>query len=858
MSDVEKFSRFPIVARLERSSRRQRILIASLAAVALAFLGLRVLATIIVDRWWTHSVTDAPIWRARIVAQSQLFLLAVVAILLILGTTIFLIWNTGRRVLAPNNRVMRWYHARMGPAHHWLVTFIGVYVAWRTLAAVPNFWQQWILFRNGFDLPNSVPGTGGNLGSYIFSLPFLNSMTSFLRQLTLFSFLLALVGHSVSGAFRWSKSIPSRRAASAHLLSLAGFFLLVQTFHYLFVQRRLQVLNSSGGFVGAGYTQTTFVLPGLWISAVVAVLAVGSLIHAIATREAKLAKIGLAIWVMVHIISLIALPAVINKAVVAPAEGDKQLPAIAENLEATRTAYGLGDISESEISISNRVPESTFAADIAETNRTPIFDVSSLAPSLQILEGTPGNRVREVDLDRYTINGKSQALIVALRQPDRRGLPETGWVKERLVYTHGDGVIVAPATRSDDNGRPDVAEFSETYDLPPVYFGEGLEDWWAIVNTKRIQQGGVSYAGDLGIKTGSFFKRTILGIALGDLQIPLSSELTSESEILLRRGIKDRLTALAPFLSWDSDPYAAIVDNHVVWIVDGYTTSNSYPYSQSFGREGLPSTSDIARKPLNYMRSAVRAVIDADTGTTTLYESDIEQSADPILLLWKKVLPNLIEPAESMSQELRDHLRYPKDLFMVQSSLLGRYHVSDAESLFNGQDRWMISPAPGTNAGMPGFEVSQPIFRFNNFAGESQWSMVRTYNTGSSSNLSAGRNVLSAIIIASNDSPQKLQVIRLNSSDGNAIPSPQLAQSTIDADPELARIITLLNANGSQVRFGPMTPLLINDSLVWTRSMLVAGTGDAAVPRVYGIIAVANGVAGLGDTTELAIVKAMK
>jgi len=858
VSDVEKFSRFPIVARLERSSRRQRILIASLAAVALAFLGLRVLATIIVDRWWTHSVTDAPIWRARIVAQSQLFLLAVVAILLILGTTIFLIWNTGRRVLAPNNRVMRWYHARMGPAHHWLVTFIGVYVAWRTLAAVPNFWQQWILFRNGFDLPNSVPGTGGNLGSYIFSLPFLNSMTSFLRQLTLFSFLLALVGHSVSGAFRWSKSIPSRRAASAHLLSLAGFFLLVQTFHYLFVQRRLQVLNSSGGFVGAGYTQTTFVLPGLWISAVVAVLAVGSLIHAIATREAKLAKIGLAIWVMVHIISLIALPAVINKAVVAPAEGDKQLPAIAENLEATRTAYGLGDISESEISISNRVPESTFAADIAETNRTPIFDVSSLAPSLQILEGTPGNRVREVDLDRYTINGKSQALIVALRQPDRRGLPETGWVKERLVYTHGDGVIVAPATRSDDNGRPDVAEFSETYDLPPVYFGEGLEDWWAIVNTKRIQQGGVSYAGDLGIKTGSFFKRTILGIALGDLQIPLSSELTSESEILLRRGIKDRLTALAPFLSWDSDPYAAIVDNHVVWIVDGYTTSNSYPYSQSFGREGLPSTSDIARKPLNYMRSAVRAVIDADTGTTTLYESDIEQSADPILLLWKKVLPNLIEPAESMSQELRDHLRYPKDLFMVQSSLLGRYHVSDAESLFNGQDRWMISPAPGTNAGMPGFEVSQPIFRFNNFAGESQWSMVRTYNTGSSSNLSAGRNVLSAIIIASNDSPQKLQVIRLNSSDGNAIPSPQLAQSTIDADPELARIITLLNANGSQVRFGPMTPLLINDSLVWTRSMLVAGTGDAAVPRVYGIIAVANGVAGLGDTTELAIVKAMK
>ena len=858
MSEVAKFSRFPVVARLERSSRRQRILIASLAAVALAFLGLRVLATIIVDRWWSHSVTDAPLWRVRIVAQSQLFLLAFVAILAILGTTIFFIWHTGRRVLAPNNRVMHWYHARMGLAHHWLVIAIGIYVAWRALAAVPNFWQQWILFRDGFDLSNSVPGTGGNLGSYIFSLPFLNTTTSFLRQLTLFSFLLALAGHSTSGAFRWSKSMPSRRAASAHLLSLAGFFLLVQTFHYLFVQRRLQVLNSTGGFVGAGYTQTTFVLPGLWITAIFAALGVASLIHAITTRETKLAKIGLAVWAVIHMVALVALPAIIDKVVVAPAEGDKQLTAIGENLVATRTAYGLGDISESEISVSNGLPSSTDAADIAQTSETPIFDVSSLAPAVQILEGTSGTRVTQVDLDRYEIDGTYRALILALRQPDRRGLPESGWVKERLVYTHGGGVIVASATHSDKNGRPDVAEFSGAYDLPPVYFGEGLENWWAIVNTKRIQQGGVSYTGDLGIKTGSFFKRTILGIALRDLQIPLSSELTSESEILLRRGIKDRLTALAPFLSWDSDPYAAIVNNNVVWIVDGYTTSNSYPYSQSFGREGLPSGSDIARIPLNYMRSAVRAVIDADTGTTTLYESDIEQSADPILTLWKKVLPDLIEPADSMSQELRDHLRYPKDLFIVQSSLLGRYHVSDAESLFNGQDRWTISPAPGADVGMPGYAVSQPVFRFNTVAGKSQWSMIRTYNTGSSSNVSAGRDVLSAMIIASNDSPQKLQVIRLNSSDGNKISSPQVAQSAIDADPELARIITLLNTNGSQVRFGPMTPLIVKDSLVWTRSMLITGTGGAAVPRVYGIIAVANGVAGLGETTELAIAAAIK
>jgi hypothetical protein len=295
----------------------------------------------------------------------------------------------------------------------------------------------------------------------------------------------------------------------------------------------------------------------------------------------------------------------------------------------------------------------------------------------------------------------------------------------------------------------------------------------------------------------------------------------------------------------------------VVWIVDGYTTSATYPYSQYYASTGLSTSSDVASTTLNYLHLAVRATVDATDGTTHLYRA-ANDTDDPILDRWQSILPGLIDDAASLPSGVAQHLRYPKDLFIVQSTLLGRYHVADAETLFNGSQRWTISPAAAATVDDTKVGTAAPVFTFTlDDEGQSVWSMVRTYNPGAASNPNSARDELAAIITADNDHPDRLMLTTLQSSDGGALSSPRVAQSAILADPELARAITLLNANGSKVQFGPMTPALLADGLVWARSLIVTGTGAAAAPRLQAVAAVSSGVVGSAATTAEAVVAAI-
>ncbi len=497
------------------------------------------------------------------------------------------------------------------------------------------------------------------------------------------------------------------------------------------------------------------------------------------------------------------------------------------------------------------------AADVVD--RTPLFDTSTMADSLQVLAGTQGTRISQVDLDRYSVDGVERPMMVAARQPDRAGLPERGWVQEHLVYTHGDGVVVVPADVVDADGRPDMTQTADAVDHDAAtFFGEGVDGWWVIVDTKRQQQNDATYTGDAGLGVGSLWRRAVAATALGDAQVVLSAELTDQSQLLYRRGLRDRLTALAPFLAWDSDPYPAVVDGRIVWVVDGYTTSATYPYAQYFGSSGLPSGSDVAGTRLNYLRLAVRATVDASDGSTHLYRTSAPGD-DPILDMWADILPGLMDDASTIPASLAAHLRYPKDLFIVQSSLLGRFHVTDAESLFNGSQSWTVSPAAAATVDDTGAAPSAPVFSFSTVTGDqAAWSMTRTFNQGASSNPNSARDELAAIIVAVNDSPDTLLLVELDSADGRQLSSPRVAQSAIYADAELARTISLLDANGSKVRFGPMTPHLLGDGLAWVRSILVSGAGATSVPRLQSAVAVSRGVVGEGQTATAALTAAVR
>ncbi|MEN9823535.1 MAG: hypothetical protein RLZ04_1961 [Actinomycetota bacterium] len=852
MNDRPLAPRFPIVAWAERRSRRQRLLALGVVVLFVVWRTVGGLAGLLLDRWWFDATTDAEVWSTRTTAQAILVAIAFVGSVAILGGTIWLVLRAGERVLAPVNRALRWYHDRMGPAHRWMLVTIGIWAVWTITTTAPSYWQEWLLWLHGDDLGVPVAGTGGDLGDYLFDLPLLMVASSWLRQLVAFSAVVAVFGHAVSGALRFPRQFRSRRVATTHIAVLVGLFLGLQALHYVLVARPSTALDRSGGFVGAGYTLLQVVRPGLWVTAVAALAAAIALIHTVVTRTWRLGTAAVGTWAVVHLAALVVVPLVVEQAVVGPAEGSRQLSAYERNLTATSAAYGLDTVEVVDVTLADGIAAVPSAEAASTLARTPLFDPDRMASSLQVLQGTAGTRITDVDLDRYVVDGVERPVLVAARQPDRGGLPASGWVQEHLVYTHGDGLVLAPADTADADGRPDTSVSADVFDpdydpsdiaVSASYFGEGLDGWWAVVGTRREQQGGAEYEGEAGVGLGSAWRRVVASVALGDPRLWLSAEVTGSSELLVRRGLTDRLSNLAPFLSWDSDPYPALVDGRVTWIVDGYTTSATYPGSQFYGSAGLPGGSDIARNTLNSVRHAVRAVIDAASGETHLYRAS--DSDDPILDLWSSILPGLIEPTDAIQPALSAHLRYPNDLFTVQTTLLGRYHVDAAELLFNGSDRWTISPAASSSVDDGGRGDSPSVLVHSALGSDTAtWSTIRPFSPGASGRPSAARDHLAGFAVVSNDDPGRLLLVRLEASTARQLSTPQVAQSAVDADPELARAITLLNANGSKVTYGPFVPQVVDGALVWVRSLIVSGTSGTAAPRLQQVVAVSNGVVG--------------
>ncbi len=532
-----------------------------------------------------------------------------------------------------------------------------------------------------------------------------------------------------------------------------------------------------------------------------------------------------------------------------PAEAERQLWSIDYNLEATKSAFEIDEVT-SEIYRPSATSVDAAASDIS---RVQLFGTSTIAPALQILTGTTGTRIVDADVDRYEVDGEVVPVYVAARSASRADVPESGWVQDHLVYTHGDGVVVVPADRTDEDGRPDVGIFADAFGAShvPLYFGEGLNNWYVIVGTQRAQLGDTEFEGE-GIPMSTLAQRLVLALAVGESQPLFTSELTDDSELLYRRSIAERVGTLAPFLKLDGDPYPVVDDGRVVWVVDGYTTSSTFPYSQFVTGNGLPAGSQLAGRNFNYLRASVKATVDAETGETHLYRTD--DGDDPILQTWSEIFPGLLEPAEAIPSSLRPHLRYPSDQWTVQSGLLGRYHVDSAEDLFNGTDRWAVSAAAATTVGEPTTGPAPSVDEFTELAqSPDNFGATRPFGPGSATNPTSTRDELAALAVADHELDGAIHLVTPPSDLSPPLLSPQVAQSAIDADPEVAQAITLLNANGSKVQFGPMSPVVVGESLVWVRPIIVTGTGASAAPRLYGVAAVLNGQVAVEATSLEAV-----
>lgn len=859
MLTVGRTERFAAVAWIERRPRWQRRLVVALVAAYLLWRLLQLAAVILLDRWWFDTLTDAPVWSTITTAKVQLALGGGVVTALVLGFTVFAVLRSGPVTGSVGAALVRRYQRRMGPAHRWILIALVVIVTARVTIAAMDSWQPWLLFRNTPDVGVSVPELGGDLGDHLFRLPFLSIVSDWLRSLLIVAFVVAAIGHALSGALRVPISgHRSARGALAHLATLGAAYFALVALDAVYVARPSLATRGGSSFVGAGYTEVNVIAPALYLVAALSVIVAFTLVNGARTGRWKLPAAALTGWVILELLLLVVAAPLIERFVVKPAEGDRQIPYVAHNLDATTTAYHLDDVEMSAQQLDDGLSAST---DLDSVEGVPLFTRDQLVSPLQVLQGTTATRISDVDLDRYEIDGVRRPVMLGVRNASRPDLPERGWVQEHLVYTHGDGVVTVPADTTAPDGRPDVnaLEGELVPDRSQIYFGEGLRGWYAIVDTKRPEYDGTSFDAGTGISMGSTLRRATLAVATGESQPLLSSELTSDSQLLYRRDVRERLNALAPFLSFDSDPYPVVTDGGVTWVVDGYTTSSSYPYAQRAPTAQLAAGSGIGGRP-NYVNGAVKATVDAYDGSVHLYRTAAGED-DVILGVWEDVFPGLVESMDAMPDDLRTHLRYPTDLMTIQTQMLGRYHVDNAELLFSGADEWSVAGAASSGVGAQGSGLAPPVWLFQP-AGDTaagDWVAVTVYNPGDSSMPSSVRNELSALAVGNHDRPDQLQLIRTDATDDPNAPqvaTPLVSQSAIDADPELARVFTLLNANGSRVQFGPMTPLLVGDDLAYVRSIVVTGTADTTAPRLYGVLAVSNGFVALGDTVDEALQKA--
>jgi uncharacterized membrane protein (UPF0182 family) len=618
----------------------------------------------------------------------------------------------------------------------------GVFGLFAGLSAAAR-WQTWLLWRNGTSFGQTDAQFGRDISYFAFTYPFQRFVLGFLLTAIVFALLASAATHYLFGGVRLQtlgeKVSP---AARAHLSVLIGLIVLLKAFAY-YLDRFGLAFSTRGYVEGAGYTDVKAVLPAKNILIGIAVVCALLFFANILVRNILLPAGALGLLVVSSVVVGGIYPAYTQQFQVKPDEDRREEPYIGRNIEATRAAYGIDDAEIVDYAASQDVSPDELRAQAAQLDTARLLDPARLSDTFEQLQRLTFyfGVNNQLDIDRYEVDGRQQAYVLAAREVDINNLrgAQRSWINERLVYTHGNGLIAAPADQVDDEGRPLFVEADDEdgpfqLDQSRIYFGE-LSPSYSIVNTERAEidgpldlsrgdaepadgeavegQATFSYDGDGGVRISHIGRKLAYALKYREPNLLLSNAIRDDSRLMYIREPRERVQKVAPFLELDTDPYPAAVDGRIVWIVDGYTTSSGYPYSQStdFGDAVTDSqTRGVAlQRQVNYIRNSVKATVDAYDGTVTLYEFG---EPDPVLQTWNKAFGgDLVKPESEISDDLRAHLRYPEDLFKVQRELLARYHVEQPLEFFTREDFWEIpaDPADAVNREQSSAPVNQPV-----------------------------------------------------------------------------------------------------------------------------------------------------
>ncbi len=873
-----------------RRATRGRVLIFAVIVLFILITSLRSIADFYTDYLWFQELKFTSVFRGVLVVQVLLALFFCVLFFVLMWGNLVIADRLAPRFrpTGPEDELVQRYREAVGPHAGKVRIVIAVVFALFAGIGTRSQWNNWVLFRHATSFGVKDPQFGRDVSFFVFKLPFINFFIGWLFVSIVITLVVTVVFHYLNGGIRVQS--PVQRVTpqvKAHISVLLGGLALVKAVGYWFERFNLD-LSTKHVVDGATYTSVHADLPALTLLILIAVFAAGLFIYNIYQKGWTLPIIAVGLWGLVWVLVGLVYPWAIQTFKVKPAEIVREKPYIQRNINATRAAYNLNDVATHTFSGSGTLTPASFTGD--PTNMQTISNVRVLDPGFV---GNAFNKLQEIrsyyqfpdlDTDRYDIGGTLTPTLIAVREIAESDVPG-GFVNQKLEYTHGYGAAMAPSNQTGvvsdgtpnfvlSNIPPTSAPGAPTVNTQPrVYYGEQGGNY-VITNSAQPELDYQSpttgnnvpytYTGTGGVAMGSWLRRAAFALRFGDLNLIVSGLVTSKSRIQYVRNISQRVRKAAPFLKYDADPYAVIVNGAIYWVQDAYTITDQYPYAQQADTTRIAGASGLSGT-FNYVRNSVKVVIDAYNGSMKFYVVD---PSDPIIRTYEKAFPDLFTPGSQMPAALQAHLRYPEDLFEVQTNMYGRYHLTDPNDFYTQGNAWTISQDPGEGSPSSTNTATSTVNAAGQVVLNRQARMPPVYSLITLPQQTDQSFVILEpfVPVSPSDKQQNLTAFMTAKSDpndygqmdvyvtpaGQQIDGPALVNAAINANPNISEEVTLLNTNGSSVLFGNVVTVPIDQSILYVQPLYVQSASNP-VARLDDVIVVYQGTAYQGGTLDSAL-----
>ncbi|MFZ0545354.1 MAG: UPF0182 family protein, partial [Candidatus Promineifilaceae bacterium] len=743
------------------------------------------------------------------------------------------------------------------PGINWLLTGTGLFLAFIFAGAAGTQWEQVLLFFNRQSFGIEDPIFSRDVSFYIFNLPIYHFLHSWLLPV-FFMTLLGTVGIYIvdnwgviqRGRWPWpTEQMPVFRRQVAILgtiiFSLMAIGLWLDIYDLLYSPR--------GVAFGASYTDLNASLPALYAQLALMVLVTITVAYNIFRPSLRLPVIAGGLWLVAAIFAGNVYPAILQRYAVEPNEISRERPYIENNIEFTRSAFGLDKIEVRPFGDVTELTDADLEQNDATLRNIRVWDYRPLQQTYAQLQALrPYYEFSSIDIDRITVDGQLRQIMLATRELNKEQLQSRSWVNEKLEFTHGYGLVMNPVDEVTPDGRPNffvqdlppVTSIPIEIDRPEIYYGEtmndvvfvgsGLDEFDYPSGTDNAYS---NYAGKGGVVLSNLVRRLAFAIRFGESNLLLSEFITPQTRVLLHRQIRERVQQITPFLTLDSDPYIVVADGRLVWMLDAYTMSDDYPYStptiKVFGG---------AEHRFNYIRNSVKITIDAYDGTVTYYMVDDQ---DPIIKAYSQAFPGLFRPFDEMPASLQSHVRYPEDMFVTQTRQYLKYHMTDVQVFYNQEDLWEIAQELFQNEKEQDIEPYYVVFNLPHEE-KSEYLLIEPYTP-------ANRNNMIAWLAARNDPPHYGELVAYELPKQALVFGPLQVEARIDQDSEISAQLSLWNQRGSSVIRGNLLVLPMNSSFLYVEPIYLQAE-SSQLPELTRIIVASGERLVMRETLEEALV----